>query len=587
VPETDLAPGVNLDDRLRLVAGFSLFRRSSSVVANPTTQGVSLRGLGSSGASRTLVLWNGVPLNDPFGGWIYWTRIAPDEVGRVEISRGASTSLYGDRAMGGVISLFPPEPKPRHFTAEYDFGNRNTNQVSAGYSQLFTHWAGSASARAFTTNGYYIVPEDVRGPVDTPAALEFAAATARADYLGVVDRVYIRTDILAEDRQNGTQLQHNSTSLGAVAGQWDHSFGVQDVALTGHFTTEEFRSTYSAISANRQTERLTSTQHVPAQAGGGSVLWRRGAERWDAFAGADVIRVEGYSLEALSPSGSRIGGGVQLQQGYFGQGDYRVGPVRMFAGARVQVPGTGQVFFSPSGGATATFGRWRVRGSAYRSLRAPTLNELYRDFRTGNVLTRANANLTQEEMWGVETGFDFQTDSARISVTAFRNSLSGLITNVTLSSTPQLIIRQRMNAADAISQGVEVEAQKRWRHWTAEASYILADSRYTTGARVPQVAQNQGSAQLTWARGGTLVSGGIRALSLQFEDDLNQFLLPGFAVWQMYAEQRIHGPLACVFSLENAYNREFSVGYSPTPLIGAPRLWRVGLRWDFDRPRQP
>src|SRR5512134_219399 len=45
-------PGVNLDDRLRDVPGFSLFRRSSSVVAHPTTQGVSLRGIGSTGASR-------------------------------------------------------------------------------------------------------------------------------------------------------------------------------------------------------------------------------------------------------------------------------------------------------------------------------------------------------------------------------------------------------------------------------------------------------------------------------------------------------------------------------------------------------
>ncbi|MBV8866788.1 MAG: TonB-dependent receptor plug domain-containing protein, partial [Acidobacteriaceae bacterium] len=56
-------PGIEMDDRLRQVPGFSLFRRSSSVVANPTTQGVSLRATGSSGASRTLVLWDGIPIN--------------------------------------------------------------------------------------------------------------------------------------------------------------------------------------------------------------------------------------------------------------------------------------------------------------------------------------------------------------------------------------------------------------------------------------------------------------------------------------------------------------------------------------------
>src|SRR4051812_24237028 len=104
--DVEQQPGVNLDDRLRSIPGFSLFRRSSSLVANPTTQGVSLRGLGSSGASRTLILWDGVPINDPFGGWVYWTRVDPEELSRVEISRGASTSVFGDRAMSGAIALF-------------------------------------------------------------------------------------------------------------------------------------------------------------------------------------------------------------------------------------------------------------------------------------------------------------------------------------------------------------------------------------------------------------------------------------------------------------------------------------------------
>ena len=62
------APAATLDDALRAVPGFSLFRRSDSLTANPTAQGVSLRGLGPSGASRSLVLLDGVPLNDPFGG---------------------------------------------------------------------------------------------------------------------------------------------------------------------------------------------------------------------------------------------------------------------------------------------------------------------------------------------------------------------------------------------------------------------------------------------------------------------------------------------------------------------------------------
>ncbi len=106
-------PGVNLDDRLREIPGFTLFRRSSSLVAHPTTQGISLRGIGSSAAGRTLVLYDGLPLNDPFGGWVYWSRVNPDAIDAVEISRGAATSVYGDRGMGGVISLLTPAPESR------------------------------------------------------------------------------------------------------------------------------------------------------------------------------------------------------------------------------------------------------------------------------------------------------------------------------------------------------------------------------------------------------------------------------------------------------------------------------------------
>ena len=165
VDQTQLTatPGVNLDDRLRQVPGFSLFRRTSSLVANPTTQGISLRGLGSTGASRTLVLWDGVPMNDPFGGWIYWTRFLPMEIEAVEVSRGASTSLFGDRAMSGAINVLSRESAALRYWASYEGGNRNTHEVGAGVADRWSQVAASVNARAFTSDGYFIVPSSVRG----------------------------------------------------------------------------------------------------------------------------------------------------------------------------------------------------------------------------------------------------------------------------------------------------------------------------------------------------------------------------------------------------------------------------------------
>jgi outer membrane cobalamin receptor len=573
-------PGVNVDDRLRMVPGFSLFRRSSSLVAQPTTQGISLRGIGSTGASRTLVLWDGIPINDPFGGWVYWTRVAPEELSRVEVSRGASTSVFGDRALGGAIALFTREAERGRVTGSWETGNRNTNAVSAGGSWLTPRWAVSGAGRAFTTNGYYIVAERYRGAADVEANVRFTGGDVRLDWLGADERLFTKVDVLVEERSNGTPLQRNSTSLGNAAANYWRQRGRNSVSLLGYHTRGEFRAGFSAIAANRQSERLTSIQSVPSEAVGGAAFWRREQTRWNLLAGGDFQRVEGWSIDTLFPTGKRIGGGSLMQHGTFAQTDFSVGMGRIFLGARHQFTGQSRQFFSPSAGWTVGRRWWRVRGSAYRSYRAPTLNELYREFRAGNAVTLANAALRPETLFGAEVGLDLMGESRRVAVTVFRNDLRQVVANVTLSVTPQQITRQRQNAASALGRGVEVEVRERWRNWTAEAAYLMADSRFGSGLRVPQIPRHQGSAQLTWAGERTLVTFGFRTTAYQFDDDLNLFRLPGFGVSQLAARHRVWRNLSLTGAVENLWNREFYSGFTPVPATGAPRLVRAGLRWD-------
>src|SRR5205814_5158198 len=119
----DSSPALLADDVLRQVPTFSLFRRTSGLAAQPTTQGVSLRGIGPSGQSRTLVLLDGVPFNDPFGGWVYWSRVPLVSVDRVEITEGTTSSLYGNYAMGGVINIITSRPTRRTFELKPQYGN--------------------------------------------------------------------------------------------------------------------------------------------------------------------------------------------------------------------------------------------------------------------------------------------------------------------------------------------------------------------------------------------------------------------------------------------------------------------------------
>jgi outer membrane receptor protein involved in Fe transport len=572
--------GTNLDDRLRYVPGFSLFRRTSSLVANPTTQGVSLRGIGSSGASRTLVLWEGIPVNDPFGGWVYWSRFSPEEMERVEISRGASTSVFGDRALGGTIAMFSREPEHQHFRFNYEGGNKDTHDVSAGYSNLWSNWAISGGGRGLTTDGFFVVPESVRGPVDHPANVHFATGDLRLDWFSGANRVFIKGDLLAEERRNGTLLTYNSTSLGTVAGHFFRDAGRNGFSLLGYHTREEFHSTFSAVAPGRSTERLTFRQTVPAEGTGGAGVWRRNQAKWHLLTGADVFRAEGFSNDVLYPAGRRVGGGDLLQHGIFAQGDVIAGPLTLFGGARHDFTGQDRKFFSPSGGLVFGRGRVRARGSVYRSFRAPTLNELYREFRVGNAVTRANAGLRPETLFGAEAGIDFLGESSSIRASVFRNSLQDLITNVTLSFTPNLIVRQRQNAAEALNRGFEFDARHRHGHFTGRAGYLFVDSRFATGFRVPQIPKHQGSGMLMYERAGTLASLGVRSYALQFEDERNQFLLPGYATLEFVVRQALGHGLSAHAAVENALDREYFTGFTPTPTIGTPRLWRIGFRWE-------
>ena len=101
----DLASETRLDQALQQAPGVSLFRRTSSAAANPTTQGMSLRSIAPSGAGRALVTLDGVPQNDPFGGWVIWTSLPSEEIEGASIVRGAGAGPYGAGALTGVVAL--------------------------------------------------------------------------------------------------------------------------------------------------------------------------------------------------------------------------------------------------------------------------------------------------------------------------------------------------------------------------------------------------------------------------------------------------------------------------------------------------
>ena len=202
--ETAAAPTV--DDSLKQSVGFSIFRRSSSRNANPTSQGVSLRGVGASGASRSGVFFDGVPLNEPFGGWVQWNRVSPVAVENIEVLRGGASSLYGDSSLSGAINVLPRSAQDKFaFAADVFGGTQDTVSGSTFIGSKLNDWLLDLSAARFQTKGYKIVDEAVRGSVDGFAGVRSSKLSTRI-LRSFSDQatLFFRTSYFGEVRTTGT-----------------------------------------------------------------------------------------------------------------------------------------------------------------------------------------------------------------------------------------------------------------------------------------------------------------------------------------------------------------------------------------------
>src|SRR6185503_2624673 len=153
-----------------------------SRVANPTAQGVTLRGLGGSGASRALVLDDGVPINDPFGGWVYWGRVPSGEVDRVEGLRGGGSHRYGSGALAGVVQLVRRTGKEQRLDLEGSAGTQGMFDGALNAQAGQDRWTIRFDAEGLTSDGYILVDPAERGPVDLASTARFLTEEVTVEY---------------------------------------------------------------------------------------------------------------------------------------------------------------------------------------------------------------------------------------------------------------------------------------------------------------------------------------------------------------------------------------------------------------------
>jgi outer membrane receptor protein involved in Fe transport len=630
------APTATLDGALRAVPGFSLFRRSDSFTANPTAQGVSLRGLGPSGASRSLVLLDGVPLNDPFGGWVAWTKVPRENLARIEVVPGGGASAWGNAALGGVVQILTQRPSAQTTAANVTLGDFGTRSAEIAHTQPGALGTFHIEARTFATDGFTLVAPERRGPIDIAARSRHTLWNLRwRQSLGEQLSWSAALRSYEEQRGNGTPYQRNGTRERALTtefiGQASAAFGWR---ATAYAQDQGFSSTFSGVNATRTAETPASDQFsVPAKALGAAWTgtWKHAGEARTS-AGADARTARGetreyFTLVAGNFTRLRVAGGKQADLGIFALHERVLAPaLRGTVGVRLnswdetdghrresdratgvasrddRYPDHDGTVFSPSAGLVWTPAlAWRVRANAQHGFRRPTLNELYRPFRQGANVTEANAALRTEKVTTAEVGAEFKQGALTLAATAFWNDLHDPVGNVTIARGPGTypivgfvaaggLGRQRLNLDRTRTQGIELSAT--WnvaKEFSLNAAALFNDAtvrRATVapalvGKQVAQVPRRSATLGATWrAPGQFTFTPRVRWIGRQFEDDENLLTLGEVVVADLGVTRPLTKHLTLFLALENLTDARVETGRSADGVVnvGTPRLFLGGVR---------
>ncbi len=618
---TDLEPGfgARVENRLRDEAGIVQFRRSDGRSAHPTSQGVTLRGLGGNASSRALVTLDGVPQADPFGGWVAWSAYDAINLGGIAITRGGGGGVDGPGALAGTIGLYSEMTGGAEASLAY--GSRGSWDASGSVGGQIGSGQIAVDGRYSRGDGFVPIVKAQRGSVDRAAPYEQGGLGIRLRFdAGDSSRIEASLRGFSDRRDRGTDFTQSKFDGVDASLRFVHDpYGAtQWLALT-YIQLRDFESGFASVAAGRNSVAPALFQRVPATGLGARVEvrptvsgdnplrigvdWRRtiGRTEEDFFFTAGVPgrhRFAGGSSDTVGAFAEWTSGNVdqgllwtlsgRVDRWWLGEG-YRL--ERNIAGPVI----TDARFAARQGweGSGRAGARWRtdfltIRAAAYRGWRLPTLNELYRPFRVGADVTTANEMLKPERLWGGEVGVDWDRGDTKLSATLFANHLTNAIANVTLA--PNLNQRQNLDAID--SKGIEVSAEQRIGPATLRATYAFTDAKVDAsggaatldGRRPAQIAKHGGSVSLRSNASGPL--GGfatLRYIGKQNEDDLGLLALGDALTIDAGLSWRLGPAISIEARGENLFDELVPAAISSAGIVerATPRTLWIGARLSF------
>jgi len=609
----DAASG-RIESVLADVAGFQQFRRSDSRASNPSNQGATLRALGGNASSRTLVLLDGVPVADPFFGYIPFSALVPDRLALVRVTRGGGSGAFGAGAVAGTIELASAtRDQMPHFGASAFYGSRDATELSASIAPDLGSGYVSLSGRWDRGDGFQTTPRDQRVAATVPAAYDSWSTNLRA---------VAPIDATSEIQFRGTLFEDNRTLRFAGADSMSQG---QDASIRyisrGRWQVDalaylQARNFSNIVISSTSFRKSLDQRNTPSTGIGGKIELRPpvGADHVlrigvdTRFATGDMFEDAYNAGIATNPLTSRRhAGGDQITSGIFAEDDWTIGNLVLTGGVRADRWSIRNGFYkavSAAGTVTqdssyANRSDWEfsgragalyhlsdavaLRGAAYSGFRLPTLNELYRPFVVFPITTQANAALKPEKLKGVEGGIDLTPASGmQLSATLFYNRLDDAIANVTIATNT----RQRQNVNAIVAKGVELTASAQLpADFSLLASYAYSRSKVDApgmafdGFAPAQVPRHSASATLAWApRAGPELSATLRYTAKQYEDDLQSDVLPDALTLDALARLPIGHGVSLVARGENLFDEDVVTRNAGGSIdLGTPRTLWIGV----------
>lgn len=625
----EIKRGASLDQALKQSAQAALFRRSSSLTANPTVQGLSLRAIAPSGAGRALVTLDGIPQNDPFGGWVIWAGIPAEGLASAHVVRGAGGGAYGAGALTGVVdlSLVPPEAlRPYVETDIDDYGGGGLQAGFAMGNHIGVHLSDQ------TLEGDVPVRGSQRGAADVATygrdrSLlingQWAVAEGELSFLaGVYDSIRETGLKGATARSKGDQL-----SLAWTRQPTDGRLGYR--LQIWHKDSDLANRSVSVLPGRTDTSLANDQVKTPATGDGLNAAIRHQAPHSEWEIGVDARTGEGESREyyrymAGAATRYRVSGGESALAGIYVQGTRSIARWTLTGAARIDDWKTsGAHRFErdlttglpaldldlPSKQQTVGSGRlglaWQVspqnalRAAIYSGFRPPSLNELYRPFRVGNDVTEANADLKPETLTGGEIGWRRTGPRLHFDADIFSNVVSDPITNVTLGIGPGNFpvagfipaggaYRQRQNVGEIRAYGLEAQAQYQVSEQVAvNAALTATHARVGKAdatvngkrpAQAPAYSASVGAegraAKIGW-RADWLFEG------QSFEDDLNALPLKAYSKLNLSLDYPFTPQVSLGLRVDNAFDTAIQIQRSNDGTVNFDTSRMVTLKLSY------